>query len=137
MTTEFLKKHPQRPLIETKVGDQPDVCLNIDWQFSDTVLLKWMRLILEEKRPRDAKQGKGRPKELDTALKSLGAFRFLKLAKLNIAQATEYSKNHRKGAFKIPLYVDQAEWSKASATVEKIITGFADEMAKLTRVKPI
>jgi len=91
-----------------------------------------MRLILKEKRPRPPAQGKGRPKEREADLIRLGAFRLVKIANLNISQATEYSASHKKGAIEIPLYADQAEWSKASANVERIMAGFSDEMEKLT-----
>jgi hypothetical protein len=132
LTVEFLKEHPLRPVVEAKEGDQPDVCLKIDWQFSDTVLLKWMGLFLKEKRPRDATLGVGRPKEFDADLKQLGAFRLLKIAKLSISQATEYSKKHRKGVIEIPLYANQPTWSMATTKVEKIMVDFPSEMAKLT-----
>lgn len=136
LVSEWLDKHPEAivtppvSIVETK--SQPGLCLKIDWQFSDTVLLKWMRLILKEKRPRPPAQGKGRPKEREADLIRLGAFRLVKIANLNISQATEYSASHKKGAIEIPLYADQAEWSKASANVERIMAGFSDEMEKLT-----
>ena len=82
-------------------------------------------------------RGKGRPKELGAVLKRLGAFRLLKIANLSIAQAMDHSAIHRKGAINIPLYVNHADWAKTSATIDNMMAGFPEEMAKLTQLKPL
>jgi len=130
LTAAFLKEHPLRPVIESTGQDSPDLCMKIDWQFSDSVLLKCIRPLLKEKRPMAATLGVGRRKEPEADLKSLGAFRLNKVANLTISQAIAYSKQHHKGAIKMPIYTDQPMWSLANAKVEKIMEGFLDEMAK-------
>ena len=50
---------PKSPLSEVREEDHPDFRLKIDWRFSDTVLLRWMKRILNEKRPLPPVQRKG------------------------------------------------------------------------------
>ena len=113
--SEWLDKHPEvrpdAPLSEVVGEDQPDLRLKIDWRFSDTVLLRWMKRILNEKRPSSPVQRKGRQEfgVLETDLKCLGAFRLLKIEKLSISQATDYTQSELGDA----LYSEQADWTRA------------------------
>ena len=124
--SEWLDKHPEvrpePPLSEVKEEDQPDVRLKIDWRFSDTVLLRWMKRILNEKRSSPPEQRKGRQEfgVLETDLKCLGAFRLLKIEKLSISQATDYTQNELGD----PMYSEQADWTRACARVEGVINNW-------------
>jgi hypothetical protein len=128
--SEYFEKHPET------VSPSGDT-FTINWQHSDRALVECFKRLLKDKRPRPPAQGKGRPKELGADLKRLGAFRLLKTANLSTTQAMDYSASHRKGAINIPLYVNHADWSKASATIENTMAGFLEEMAKLTKLKPL
>ena len=139
LVSEWLDKHPgvrpEPPLSEVREEDQPDLRLKIDWRFSDTVLLRWMKRILNEKRSSPPEQRKGRQEfgVLETDLKCLGAFRLLKIKKLSISQATDYTQNELGD----PMYSEQADWTRACARVEGVINNFSDSMSKYNQEKPI
>ena len=130
--SEYFAKHPET------VSPSGDT-FTINWRHSDRTLVEGFKRLLKDKRQRPPAQGKGESKlrKLETDLKRLGAFRLVKVANLSISQATEYSANHKKGAIEIPLYANQADWSMATANVEKLIAGFPVEMAKHTQLKPV
>ena len=54
LVNEWLDQKPdiqlKSPLSEVREEDQPDIRLKIDWRFSNTVLLRCMKRILNEKR---------------------------------------------------------------------------------------
>jgi hypothetical protein len=127
---------PEPPLSEVKEEDQPDVRLKIDWSFSDTVLLRWMKRILNEKRPSSPVQRKGRQEfgVLETDLKCLGAFRLVKIAGLKTLEAAEYTRRQNKS--KIALYAESTDWSKAISRVSAVIKGFRSTMDGLALPQP-
>ena len=128
LTAEFLKEHPVRPIVEAKGDGQPDICLKIDWQFSDAVLLKWMRLVLKEKRPIEPTQKKGKPPSIITDLNRLGAYRLVKLEKLKSPQAERYTFD----LLGFALFSGYEKWYAACSSVEKTIEDFSKLMAKYT-----
>ena len=139
LVSEWLDKHPEvrpkPPLSEVREEDHPDFRLKIDWRFSDTVLLRWMKRILNEKRPSPPVQRKGRQEfgVLETDLKCLGAFRLLKIGKLSISQATDYTQSELGDA----LYSEQADWTRACARVDGVINNFSDSMSKYNQENPL
>ena len=130
LVSEWLDKHPdvrpKPPLSEVKEEDQSDVRLKIDWRFSDTVLLRWMKRILNEKRPSSPVQRKGRQEfgVLETDLKCLGAFRLVKIAGLKTLEAAEYTMK----VLGEELYVESTNWSEAVSRVDSLVENFASRM---------
>ena len=127
---EYFQKHPKT------ISPSSDT-FTINWRYSDRALVECFKLLLKDQRPMPPAQGKGRPKELVSDLKQLGAFRLLKLAKLSVAQAMKHSEINRKGVIEIPIYVNHGEWSKASTSIENIMVGFPEKLAKITQLKPL
>ena len=125
LVAEFLKHNPIRPITEANEYGQPNICLKIDWRFSDAVLIKWMRLLLKEKRPKEVKLKLGKPPSIITALNRLGTYRLIKIEKLKSPQA----ERHTFETLGFALFSGYEKWHKACLITEKAIDYFPKEMA--------
>jgi hypothetical protein len=132
LVSEWLDKHPEaivKPpvLIESGKADH-HLQLKIDWRYSDTRLIPWIRKILKEERPFDPVQRKGRQEfgVLETDLKCLGAFRLVKIAGLKTLEAAEYTMR----VLGEELYVESTNWSEAVSRVDSVVENFASRMDK-------
>ena len=125
LVAEFLKHNPIRPITEANEYGQPNICLKIDWRFSDAVLIKWMRLLLKEKRPKEVKLKLGKPPSIITALNRLGAYRLIKIEKLKSPQA----ERHTFETHSFALFSGYEKWHKACLITEKAIDYFPKQMA--------
>ena len=139
LVSEWLDKHPEaivKPPVSIGSGKADHhLQLKVDWRYSDTRLIPWIRKILKEERPFDPVQMKGRPEfgVLETDLKCLGAFRLLKIGKLSISQATDYTQNELGD----PMYSEQADWTRACARDDGVINNFSDSMSKYNQETPL
>ncbi len=130
LVNEWLDQKPdiqlKSPLSEVREEDQPDIRLKIDWRFSNTVLLRCMKRILNEKRPSSPVQRKGRQEDgvLETDLKCLGAFRLVKIAGLKTLEAAKYTQK----ILGEELYVESTNWSEAVSRVGSVIENFASRI---------
>ena len=130
LVSEWLDKHPEvRPEPPVSIGSgkaDHNLRLKIDWRYSDTRLIPWIRKILKEERPHGPVQRKGRPEfgVLETDLKCLGAFRLLKIAGLKAMEAAEYTRN----VLEEELYVESTNWSEAVSRVDSLVENFASRM---------
>jgi len=120
-------------LIESGKADH-HLQLKIDWRYSDTRLIPWIRKILKEERPFDPVQRKGRQESgvFETDLKCLGAFRLVKVEGLKTLEAAK----HTEIALGEELYVESTNWSEAVSRVDSIVGNFASRMDEITPKGP-
>ncbi len=130
LVSEWLDKNPDvRPKPPVSIGSgkaDHNLRLKIDWRYSDTQLIPWIRKILKEERPFDPVQRKGRQEfgVLETDLKCLGAFRLVKIAGLKTLEAAEYTMK----VLGEELYVESTNWSEAVSRVGSVVENFASRM---------
>ena len=134
LVNEWLDQKPdiqlKSPLSEVREEDQPDIRLKIDLRFSNTVILRRMKRILNEKRPSSPVQSKGRQEDgiLETDLKCLGAFCLVKIAGLKTLEATKYTQK----ILGEELYVESTNWSEAVSRVGSVIENFASRIVRFS-----